>query len=394
MEWMEVGMQHYEGRKRHAWVQRTRTILAMQLTFADFVLTCNERQRDSYIGMMISLGLISPRVYDNDPTLRRYIDSAPHGIRPSCPSRRTRSSRRPPGLRGDGQDHRLERRHHPVVRPGHAPRSASHPRPRRHQAALPRRRLPRDQRTRNRDPVPGREGDRCEATASWTGRCSSRRAGSRTSREAVRAGGGHLGLLLLRQPRNALQPPHPLRRPHLGRAALSSAPMATCWPRKWSRTAGASSSPKTTRRHWPRAIDKLIDDREFHAQCRRTSPASRAGAAVGRDDEAAHRLLQRRSAARRAQVGALPRAGATSFHLRVAPGRLEVLDNRDKRKRSRARPAGKSGRTGKGGARGTIRPKEVGRHTGHGWIGTSSGAGWPPPRRRPFRGAGPIATSL
>src|SRR5690606_28565311 len=74
MEWMEVGRQQYSGYKQHAWVQRTRTLLAMQLTMADFVLTCNERQRDSYIGMMMSLGLISPKVYDDDPTLRRYID--------------------------------------------------------------------------------------------------------------------------------------------------------------------------------------------------------------------------------------------------------------------------------------------------------------------------------
>ena len=86
MEWMEVGIQHYDGYKRHAWVQRTRTILGMQLTLADFVLCCNERQRDSYIGMMISLGLISPTVYDADPTLRRYIDVAAHGIRPELPA--------------------------------------------------------------------------------------------------------------------------------------------------------------------------------------------------------------------------------------------------------------------------------------------------------------------
>ncbi|MGB4861746.1 MAG: glycosyltransferase [Tepidiformaceae bacterium] len=85
MEWMEIGMQHYEGRHRKAWVQRTRAVLGMQLTFADFVLTCNERQRDSYVGMMISLGLISPRVYEADPTLRTYIDSAPHGIRAELP---------------------------------------------------------------------------------------------------------------------------------------------------------------------------------------------------------------------------------------------------------------------------------------------------------------------
>ena len=94
MEWMEVGMQHYEGGHRRAWVERTRTVLGMQLTLADFILTCNERQRDSYIGMMISLGLISPRVYETDSTLRRYIDSAPHGIRPELPEPA------PPILRG------------------------------------------------------------------------------------------------------------------------------------------------------------------------------------------------------------------------------------------------------------------------------------------------------
>jgi glycosyltransferase involved in cell wall biosynthesis len=87
MEWMEVGRQHYSGYKQHAWAQRTRAILAMQLTLADFVLCCNERQRDSYIGMMMSLGLISPIAYDTDPTLRRYIDVAPHGLRPEPPVR-------------------------------------------------------------------------------------------------------------------------------------------------------------------------------------------------------------------------------------------------------------------------------------------------------------------
>jgi glycosyltransferase involved in cell wall biosynthesis len=94
MEWMEVGLQHYRGHQLSAWVNRTRAVLSMQLTMADFVLTCNERQRDSYIGMMVSLGLISPKVYDNDDSLRRYIDSAPHGIRRELPEEQ------PPILRG------------------------------------------------------------------------------------------------------------------------------------------------------------------------------------------------------------------------------------------------------------------------------------------------------
>ncbi len=85
MEWMEIGIQQHVGPSRHAWVHRTRAILAMQLTLADFVLCCNERQRDSYLGMMMSLGLVSPRAYDADPTLRSLIDSAPHGIRPEPP---------------------------------------------------------------------------------------------------------------------------------------------------------------------------------------------------------------------------------------------------------------------------------------------------------------------
>lgn len=87
MEWMEMGLQEYEGAHRDAWVHRTRAVLGMQLTLADFILTCNERQRDSYIGMMVSLGLVTAGAYDADPTLRRYIDSAPHGIRPELPVR-------------------------------------------------------------------------------------------------------------------------------------------------------------------------------------------------------------------------------------------------------------------------------------------------------------------
>ncbi|MEX2080194.1 MAG: hypothetical protein WEC33_01140, partial [Dehalococcoidia bacterium] len=87
MEWMEVGIQAFEpGSVRNAWVHRTRAILAMQLTMADFILCCNERQRDSYLGMLMTLGLVSPRAYEADPALRRLIDAAPHGIRSGLPT--------------------------------------------------------------------------------------------------------------------------------------------------------------------------------------------------------------------------------------------------------------------------------------------------------------------
>jgi len=85
MEWMEVGLQHYRGFGRRAWVERTRAWLSMQLTAADFVICNNERQRDSYLGTMLSLGIVSNRAFAADRTLRRLIDAAPHGIRRELP---------------------------------------------------------------------------------------------------------------------------------------------------------------------------------------------------------------------------------------------------------------------------------------------------------------------
>ena len=73
------------GLQRTVWVNRNRAHVALQLTFADFILCANERQRDTYIGMASALGLIDPEVYDQDSTLRRYIDVAPHGVRPGEP---------------------------------------------------------------------------------------------------------------------------------------------------------------------------------------------------------------------------------------------------------------------------------------------------------------------
>ena len=81
MEWMELTKAEARGVKREVWMSRSRAYINMQLTMADFVLCANERQRDSYIGMMEALGLIGPEGYDKDDTLRSLIDVAPHGIR-------------------------------------------------------------------------------------------------------------------------------------------------------------------------------------------------------------------------------------------------------------------------------------------------------------------------
>lgn len=81
MEWMELTKAEARGVKRDVWMSRSRAYISMQLTLADFVICANERQRDSYIGMMEALGLIDPAGYDKDDTLRKLIDVAPHGIR-------------------------------------------------------------------------------------------------------------------------------------------------------------------------------------------------------------------------------------------------------------------------------------------------------------------------
>jgi glycosyltransferase involved in cell wall biosynthesis len=86
MEWMELTKGEARGIKRTVWMNKNRAYLTMQLTLADFILCANERQRDSYIGMLSALGLIDPMAYDNDDTLRRWIDVAPHGVRPDEPS--------------------------------------------------------------------------------------------------------------------------------------------------------------------------------------------------------------------------------------------------------------------------------------------------------------------
>lgn len=81
MEWMELTKGVATGVKRDAWMNKNRAYLTMQLTLGDFILCANERQRDTYVGMLSALGLIDPTVYDRDDSLRRQIDVAPHGIR-------------------------------------------------------------------------------------------------------------------------------------------------------------------------------------------------------------------------------------------------------------------------------------------------------------------------
>ncbi|HWO93349.1 MAG TPA: glycosyltransferase [Dehalococcoidia bacterium] len=85
VEWTEL-----ERGKGPSWTRRmrgnsNRSFIAEQLTFADFILCANERQRDSYLGALSALGLLDASVYERDRSLRSLIDVAPHGVRPEPP---------------------------------------------------------------------------------------------------------------------------------------------------------------------------------------------------------------------------------------------------------------------------------------------------------------------
>ena len=85
IEWLEntredVGLYQRPAR-RSAWMGMARTFINLQLMQADMVLCANDRQRDYFIGMMLSLGLFREKRLDSDPTLTKTVRLAPHGVR-------------------------------------------------------------------------------------------------------------------------------------------------------------------------------------------------------------------------------------------------------------------------------------------------------------------------
>jgi glycosyltransferase involved in cell wall biosynthesis len=84
IEWLEVAGDDLgvSKRRRRAWMSVSRKFVRSQLTFADFILAANDRQRDSYIGSLLNLDLIRPSNYMRDSSLRMLVDAAPHGVRP------------------------------------------------------------------------------------------------------------------------------------------------------------------------------------------------------------------------------------------------------------------------------------------------------------------------
>lgn len=52
-----------------------------------FFVCASERQRDLWLGAMLALGLLTPPIYDRDPTLRSVIDVVPFGVPERPPAR-------------------------------------------------------------------------------------------------------------------------------------------------------------------------------------------------------------------------------------------------------------------------------------------------------------------
>ncbi len=65
--------------------------LHQQLLRGDFFLCATDRQRDLWIGMLMALGRVAPRLYADDPDLRRLVDVVPFGV-PAEPPRHSAES--------------------------------------------------------------------------------------------------------------------------------------------------------------------------------------------------------------------------------------------------------------------------------------------------------------
>lgn len=96
--------QNRSSRSRHVRWRRTSSKVAMSLDSADAVLCASERQRDLWLGHLMSMGRLTPEAYDADPSMRSLVDVVPFGL-PREPPRATG-----PGFRhtlGIPADHRV-----------------------------------------------------------------------------------------------------------------------------------------------------------------------------------------------------------------------------------------------------------------------------------------------
>jgi len=85
IEWLAFASRIPNPERRKLWMTSNRHYIDFQLTLADYLFCSNERQRDLWVGALSALGLVTPRTYDRDSTLRRLIDVVPYGVQPGRP---------------------------------------------------------------------------------------------------------------------------------------------------------------------------------------------------------------------------------------------------------------------------------------------------------------------
>jgi glycosyltransferase involved in cell wall biosynthesis len=84
-EWLEIANAELKPAHRKAWFETQRQKLNLLLTLADFILYANERQRHLYLGMLSSLGRVTPDGYAKDKRFAHMLGLVPFGVRPGEP---------------------------------------------------------------------------------------------------------------------------------------------------------------------------------------------------------------------------------------------------------------------------------------------------------------------
>jgi len=79
IEWLEMAERDFV-RWRRVWTASNRWYVNLQLTMADYIFCADERQRDHWIGMLVALALLPSEVYERDPSVRSLVGVVPFGV--------------------------------------------------------------------------------------------------------------------------------------------------------------------------------------------------------------------------------------------------------------------------------------------------------------------------
>lgn len=83
IEGLELAERDIAPRWRRVWSASNRWYVNLQLTMADYIFCADERQRDHWIGMLVALALLPSQVYERDPSVRSLVGVVPYGVPPT-----------------------------------------------------------------------------------------------------------------------------------------------------------------------------------------------------------------------------------------------------------------------------------------------------------------------